>query len=467
MTRRHYEDFLASYVEIISPKGEAPARFHFWTAVHTIAGALRRRVYFDAGTFKWYPNFYIILVGPPGIVKKSTVINIGARLLREVPNVIVGADCTTWQQFVQEVAEAKDFFAEGDPQSLDEEALLNRTHTVTSALSLEISELGTFLNTDDRDMINILTELWDCKLDQKFVKATKTQGSDEIMNPFVNIIAGTTPAWMNDNFRGRIGGWGLSSRCIFLHASRPDRRIALPHLEWKGEHDAIMAKFREDLIDIAKLQGGCILTPEAQEFFTAWYIAHGERHERLESHPHRDPWLSYYMARKHDNVMKLAIVLTAARRDTLIITLQDAQDAVARCDEIEEELSHVFQTKEAVDRDAKVRTDVWNGICRGLRKSPSGELLDYKLHGYCSQFMSGGKAKELITQLIESRYLYRRGENGNVFYGLGDAAVVDESKMGEIPTVTLSGTLRRSQSPARPEQVAPLPVPRDDLERQR
>ena len=90
MPRRHFPDFLKAYVDSIAPRGEAPERFHFWCAVHAVGGALRRRVYIDAGNFRWMPNWYIILVAPPGVAKKSTVINIGARLLRTVPGVNIG-----------------------------------------------------------------------------------------------------------------------------------------------------------------------------------------------------------------------------------------------------------------------------------------------------------------------------------------------------------------------------------------
>ena len=51
-----------------------------WVGVSTIAGALRRKVWIDQAYFKWYPNFYIILVAPPGIVAKSTTASLGMRL---------------------------------------------------------------------------------------------------------------------------------------------------------------------------------------------------------------------------------------------------------------------------------------------------------------------------------------------------------------------------------------------------
>src|SRR5574343_321589 len=70
---RNYQNWLRAYVAFTADS-ESPDDFHFWTGVATIAGALRRRVWIDMRKFQWTPNFYIILVGPPGIATKSTSI---------------------------------------------------------------------------------------------------------------------------------------------------------------------------------------------------------------------------------------------------------------------------------------------------------------------------------------------------------------------------------------------------------
>lgn len=415
---RHFSDWISSYVEVVTPKGEAPERFHFWVAAFTIAGVLRRRVYIDEGTFRWFPNMYVVLVGPPGTVKKSTTIGIGARLLRDIPNIHIGADCTTWQDFVKQVGEAKDMFASGDPTveggvaheaispSLGDDfadSLMNQVQTVTCALNLTISEWGTFIDPEDRQMINVLTELWDCKLDQAFVKSTKTQGSDTLMNPFVNMIAGTTPKWMNDNFRGRFGGWGFSSRCIFLHCKEPERFVAYPHKLWTGKHDEWMTKFREDLLVISHLQGEMRLEPDAEAFGEQWYKAHMQRKISLDNHPNHDPWLSYYLARKFDHAHKLAIVLCASRGSSLRISLRDLQDAIHRTDEVEDELSQIFITRESVNRDAKINMDVWNGLAAIIRNDGGIEL--WRALAFTTQYLTGGRANELINHLLNARYL--------------------------------------------------------------
>jgi hypothetical protein len=49
----------------------------------TLAGALRRRVWLDQAYFRWHPNFYIVLVAPPGIVSKSTTAGVGMSLAQK------------------------------------------------------------------------------------------------------------------------------------------------------------------------------------------------------------------------------------------------------------------------------------------------------------------------------------------------------------------------------------------------
>jgi hypothetical protein len=425
---RHYSDWIKAYTEALTPKGEAPERFHFWVAVSAIAGSLRRRVYVDEGHYRHYPNFYIILVGPPGLVKKSTTINVGVGLLREVPNVILGADCSTWQSFVEEVAESKDIFAEGDIQpSVDLTAILDQTHTVTSAITLAISEFGTFFDPEDRAMVNVLTELYDGKVNSAFTKRTKTQGTDTIMNPFVNIIAGTTPDWMRDNFRGRFGGWGLSSRMIFLHCDEKERSVAFPHKLWAGTFEPTMARFRDDLIEISKLHGVYTLSPDAESLYEELYDAHGRRQTALNRHPHHDPWLSYYLARKLDHVIKLAIVLAASRRSELLITLDDMQTSVARCDEIEIELSKVFSSNQSANRDVRLNMDVWRGLEEAIKRH--GRIRQVEVFSFMTQWMDYGKGKQLLDHLIASHWLEAMSEPGGVFYSFGENAQLSESKL--------------------------------------
>lgn len=126
---RYYTDWIEGYLDYAA-YSEAPKHMHFWTAVSAIAGALRRKVWIDMAYFRWYPNFYIILVAPPGIVSKSTTAGIGMDLLRAVPGVHFGPDVVTWPALVQAFAECTENF---EHQGM---------YHPMSAMTLESSEFG-------------------------------------------------------------------------------------------------------------------------------------------------------------------------------------------------------------------------------------------------------------------------------------------------------------------------------------
>jgi hypothetical protein len=383
-----------------------------------------------------------MLVGPPGLIKKSTTINVGSGLLREVPNVKIGADVSTWQSFVEEVAQAQDLFAEGEV-SVDP---LDQQHTVSSALTLTISEFGTFFDPDDRAMVNVLTELYDGKVNSAFVKRTKTQGTDTIMNPFVNILAGTTPQWIHDNFKGRFGGWGLSSRIIFLHCDEKERHVAFPHKLWKGDYARTMKAFLEDLTTISQLRGTFTLTDSAETFYEHWYESHGERQTALNRHEHHDPWLAYYLARKADHVLKLSMVLSVSRSDTLIIDASDITDAVARCDEVELELSKVFQSSGSDRREGELNQDVWNGISNGIRLQ-GGAIPEENFYAFTIMYMAGGKAVQLLNHLLAARWLAREQRDGRIWLVFGPNAKLKQEAPTDVQQPDSPGDIQGTALP--------------------
>lgn len=352
------------------------------------------------GAFKWYANWYIILVGPPGLVKKSTTVDVAMNILREVEGVNFGPDCTTWEGFIAEVAKAKDVFATGGNTG----SLMDQEYAATSALTMAISEWGTFLDPNNYIMVNVLTDLWDCK-DTEWRKTTKTQGSDVIVAPFLNMIAGTTPQWMLQNFRGQFGGWGFSSRCIFMHCAEAERSVAYPDELWGAEMHSWRDSFVSDLREIASMEGGYVLAPEARELGREWYAGHQKRITAFSRHPNSDPWTGYFLARKQTHAHKLALCLAAGRRNERVITRADLAEALDKCDEIEGELSYIFGKRVGQTRDVKLNLDVWRGLERAIGEK--GRIREKDAFRYTIEFMPYGKAKELIENLVRGGFLAR------------------------------------------------------------
>ena len=246
----------------------------------------------------------------------------------------------------------------------------------------------------------MLTDLYDGKTDIPITKYTKTQGTNFISNPFVNMVAGTTPLWLRDNFKSNFAGWGLSSRCVFMHCLEPERRIAFPDEVWKGMYKSSMRPFLDDLVAISQLQGPCTLTADARDYGRAWYDSHVTRKCQIDEDPNHDEWLSYFLARKWDHVLKLAIILSVSRGDSLVVDCSTLQEATQRCDEVEVEMGRVFGGVSAQPRppEGNVRVNVTKGLLEMIAQSPQGANAR-EVYTMCMPFMNWTQFSDLLKQL--------------------------------------------------------------------
>ena len=322
---RNFPDWLSAYVQYAG-FSEAPRRMHYWSGVAAIAGALRRRVWVDMGYFRWFPNFYIILVAPPGVVSKSTTASIAMNLLRRVPGVNFGPEVVTWQALVASFESSTEMFEIGGE------------HHTQSAITIESSELGNLLDPSNREQIDMLVNLWDCKVGA-FKKVTKGSGVNVVENPFINLIACTTPAWIAGNFPEYVIGGGFTSRCLFVYADEKEKYIAYPSRHMPKEMAEVQTALVQDLEQIAsQITGPYTLEAKAIEWGEAWYLDHWKhKPDELD-----DDRFSGYLARKQTAVHKAAMCIAASNRNEVVITREDLQDAVRAVGDLERDMVKVF-----------------------------------------------------------------------------------------------------------------------------
>jgi len=342
VSKRNFNDWLGAYVQYAS-FSEAPARMHFWSGVSAVAGALRRRIWLDMAYFKWCANFYIVMVAPPGIVSKSTTVAIAMDLLRQVPGINFGPQVVTWPALVTSFANCNEAF------EIDGE-----WHT-QCALTLESSEFGNLVNPSDRDMIDLLVTLWDSK-QGSFKKMTKGNGEDLVENPWINLIACTTPAWIAGNFPEYVIGGGFTSRCLFVYTEQKEKFVPYPNLAVPKGLLETQRKLVQDLEHIAiTLIGGYKLSDEAIKWGSAWYEHH---YTTKNTHLEGDRF-GGYIARKQTHIHKLAMVLAASQRDELVITAEDLATANAMVSDLEKDMPKVFskigRTEESVQAERFVK----------------------------------------------------------------------------------------------------------------
>jgi len=316
-------DWLEDFVQHTS-YGESRAEMMWWVGVSTIAGALRRKVWIEEFNFQWTPNFFILLIGPPGIVKKSTSSGLGMRLLHRVDGIDFGPQASTWEQLVTHMAGAQ-----------KEYKLPNGNIFLASCVTLELSEFGTFFDPDNRNMVDGMTDLWDAKL-HTFRKETKTNGCDEVVNPWLNMIAGCTQGWIDDNFSSKFIRSGFASRVVYVDCGKT-KRIAYPSRKmprgtmWERENDLVMR-----LMEIAELSGEMRLTEEAYQWGERWYENYRDFLDRCSE----DEIGLYSRAQTH--LHKLAMIVSAARGRFPIIDVAELVEADKRLAELGGNISKVF-----------------------------------------------------------------------------------------------------------------------------
>jgi hypothetical protein len=220
------------------------------------------------------------------------------------------------------------------------------------AITIAASELGNFLNPSDREMVDLLVSLWDGQKGT-FKKLTKTQGQDDIINPWVNMIACTTPAWLAGNFPEYMIGGGFASRCIFVYAEEKRQFVAYPRKSMPLDHVDIKRKLIEDLIMISNIRGEYILTPEAERWGTLWYENHHKNRPKLLDNDR----FGGYIARKQTHIHKVAMILAASVRQETVIEVDDLVEANILVSGLEQHMPKVFD-KIGVSPEAKGQAEL-------------------------------------------------------------------------------------------------------------
>ena len=321
---RNFPDWLPAYIKYAAVT-EAPKKLHLWAGVSAIAGALRRKIWVDMKRFVWYPSFYVIFVAKPGVIAKTTSIDIAMDLLRAVPGIKFGPNSITWQALVTAFAGASESFE-----------FAGEWHPM-SAITLAAGELGSLLNTQDRDMINLFIELWDGK--KHYEKITKMSGNDIIEAPWINMIAATTPHWIAENVPTSMVGGGFTSRCVFVFAEHKERFVPFVDEQVSGGDADYRLALIQDLEHIStRLAGPYVISSEARGWFRKWYEDYwSSTDDRM-----HDQMLEGYAARKQTHMFKTAMILAASRHDRQEIALDDLQLANVMLEELEADMSKVF-----------------------------------------------------------------------------------------------------------------------------
>jgi hypothetical protein len=326
----------------------SPDNYVNWSWYYTVGAALQRRVWVGPPHQACYPNTYTILVGPPGVGKgliirevtgmlkhwtldlsqgntnttkteadKSTAEMVAQSDLKHAQEVEyqgkskgadtikpllipVCADAITYEALVQAVGNSyrRINYAEVNGESTPKLKIYGH-----SSLCFVLQELSSLLRKRTNDTVNYLLGLYDCPVDYEYT--TITRGKDRVRRGCLNIIAGTTPSFMQSTFDEELVGEGFTSRTFYIYANKNRKnRMWLPALT--PEQEIYKKELLDHIKKLTTIYGPCKIEQETAQWLEEWWDTYEKNKEKRTNHALE--MIPYY-ARKNIHVMKLAMAL--------------------------------------------------------------------------------------------------------------------------------------------------------------
>ncbi len=330
---------------------EAPDHFWLWSGLFTIGSALNRKVWIKYGIENVRPNFYAVLVAPPGRCRKGGPIKISKQLLKGI-GASVSVDSTSKESLTKEMAAAMTM------QEMPGEGVTNIT-----PFAIIAKEFSDILAVDPKKMIEMLTSIYDDQDDWEY--KVKSDTPHKIYAPCISFFVATTPGYLAENLPYQAFGGGFFSRTLFIVGSDPKQRIPRPSL---SEEDLkLMEDLLHDLGEIAQIKGEIGFTKEGGELFDEWYYQLDKEFEQVS-----DERLASFVERAHIQVLKTAISLKAAETDFIILEPDDIGRAIDLVRDVFKGLSNAFGGLGRSDLSIQIHTLL--NICRQRGETSLGEL---------------------------------------------------------------------------------------------
>jgi hypothetical protein len=322
---RALPDWIEGFIAYTEDTVEADYIFRLWTAISCIASVMQRKCYLPWGpSLTFYPNMYIVLIGPPGC-GKGTALGPGLDLLKNLSNVNLASNEASRQVLIKRMHETT-------YNAID---TLSGKHMFHASTTIFSSEFTVFLGYDNKELISNLCDWFDCP--DVWEYDTISRSKEIITGMWVNLLAGTTPDLLQSSMNPTTIGGGLAARIVFVYSPKASKIIAIPPMGKKEQE--LYYHLLYDLEKIYCLSGRWSVTENFIDKWTEWrYYAAGENKFG------NDTRLVHYEMRRKVHLMKLCMIMSASRASDpqMAITGDDFDRALSILCKAEERMPLVY-----------------------------------------------------------------------------------------------------------------------------
>lgn len=218
-----------------------------------------------------------------------------------------------------------------------------------NALFVISNELAVLLPEYDRSFTGALTDMWDGRQYHEKKRTKNTQIKME--HPTVNILAATTPSYLNELLPEGAWDQGLMSRVMLIFSGEVENVNLWPEF---GRNEKLFADLIADLKQLGALVGEMHIPPDTKNLIIKWIAG------RCEPRPDH-PRLLNYVSRRPAQLLKLCMSASASRSNDLVIRPDDFQRALDWLFQAEHAMPSIFHSM-ASGGARKVIEELWHFI---------------------------------------------------------------------------------------------------------
>jgi hypothetical protein len=285
------------------------------------------------------------------------------------------------------------------PEKFIDEIGPTKGSTAAPNVLVHSGELSVFLTKQQygEPLIHILTDMYDCPDEWSY--KTKNRGEITLNELFLCIIAATTPDGVSRGIPPSALEDGFASRVLFVYKGDTSRRNAMPRLT-PEEHE-MRGVLVLKLAEIGEMGGEFALDDQATKWYIEWY---------QNMKPPADKRMEGMWGRKHDHLLRVAMVLAGATRSK-IVEQHQLEAALLALEAVEENTHHALN-EIGGDNNTQFLTRAATTVQRRVRIGHS-ELLRSVYPCRADVF------RNIVETLIESGFMERDVQKTDIYVWSG------------------------------------------------
>lgn len=371
----------------------SPEILRLWSAIGAVAASMERKCWTRNKRGILYPNLFIMLVTSPGIGKTEAIKRIEQLILQTKKLNVMPRSLTSASLIDVLKRSNKSFLLQGSGAPIDYHSGMVIT-----------AELGTMISAHDLEFLSILNDIYDNPGQYTQQRRHFNEGKEiSIINPQLNILAGTQPAFLAHLLPEEAWSMGATSRTILVYAGQfHDSKPVFSHDELEEELPDEQPLVKQ-LSKFAERSGQFKWTSGAMERFNAWKES---GYKPIPEHSK----LVHYLPRRGVHAIKLAMVSAMSSTGELVVREDDftrATDWLISAEKIMPDIFREMAGKSDSDVLMELHYFMWQIMVQLKAKGKACNLGEGELYNFLRFRVPGEKIQRILEIAERSRIISR------------------------------------------------------------